>query len=223
MCKTARIESLVIAAMFAGGVALGGVQVAVADDAHHHDAHHHAAPTDAKPKAARVTLHDIQLVDAEGQAVRFKSEAVGSRIVVVGFIYTSCTTICPVTSMVLGNVQERLIEKLRAQFGREVKLITLTVDPATDTPERLKAYAANFGSPTGWLWLTGDKPQVDRVLTGLGAYAADFTRHAGAILVGDGRSGDWMRFYGLPNPPNIVDRVEQLLAARRSASLTDRR
>jgi protein SCO1/2 len=223
MSKTARVESLVIAAMFAGGVALGGVQVVVADDTHHHNAHHHAAPTDAKPKAARVTLHDIQLVDAEGQAVRFKSEAVGNRIVVVGFIYTSCTTICPVTSMVLGKVQERLIEKLGAQFGREVKLITLTVDPATDTPERLKGYAANFGSPTGWLWLTGDKPQVDRVLTGLGAYAADFTRHAGAILVGDGRSGDWMRFYGLPNPPDIVDRVEQLLAARRSASLTDRR
>lgn len=213
-----RIEPVVIATMLAGAAMLGGMQAAAA-----HDAHHHAAPVDAKSKAVRVTLHDNQLVDVDGKAVRFKSEAVGNRIVVVGFIYTSCTTICPVTSVILGKIQERLIEKLGEQFGRDVKLITLTVDPATDTPERLKDYAANFGSPAGWLWLTGEKPQVDKVLVGLGAYAADFTRHSGAILVGDGRSGDWMRFYGLPNPPDIVDCVERLLAARRAASLTDRR
>lgn len=213
-----RIEQVALAAMLAGAALLGGMQAAAA-----HDAHHHAAPADATLKAAHVTLHDNRLVDVHGQAVRFKSEAVGNRIVVVGFIYTSCTTICPVTSVMLGKVQEHLIEKLGEQFGRDVKLITLTVDPATDTPERLKDYAANFGSPEGWLWLTGEKPQVDRVLTGLGAYAADFTRHSGAILVGDGRNGHWMRFYGLPNPQNIVDRVAQLLAARGTPSLTDRR
>ena len=80
-----------------------------------------------------------------GKAIRFKSEAVGNRIVVVGFIYTSCTTICPVTSAVFADVQQRLIKTLGERFGHEVKLITLTVDPATDTSERLKAYAANFG------------------------------------------------------------------------------
>lgn len=204
--------------MLAGAVLLGATQTAAA-----HDSHHHAPPPDAKPKAARVTLHDMQLVDVDGRAVRFKSEAVGNRIVVVGFIYTSCTTICPVTAAVFADVQERLIKKLGEQFGRDVKLISLTVDPATDTPGRLKDYAASFGSPAGWLWLTGEKPQVDRVLTGLGAYVADFTRHSGAVLVGDTRSGDWMRFYGIPNSSEIVDRVEQLLAARSPSGLAGRR
>jgi protein SCO1 len=207
-----------MAAMLAGAALLGGTQTAAA-----HDAHHHATPADAKTKAARVTLHDIQLVDLDGQAVRFKSEAVGNRIVVVDFIYTSCTTICPVTSAMFAQVQERLIERLGERFGRDVKLITLTVDPATDTPERLKDYAGHFGSPAGWLWLTGDKPQVDKVLVGLGAYAPDFTRHSGAVLVGDARTGDWMRFYGLPDPPAIVDRVEQLVAARKPAGTTGMR
>ena len=213
-----RIKPVMMAAMLASA-ALFAVPLAAAA----HDAHHHAAPADTKPKAARVTLHDIQLVDIDGQAVRFKSEAVGNRIVVVNFIYTSCTTICPVTSAVFADVQERLIKKFGEQFGRDVKLITLTVDPATDTPERLKDYAGNFGSPAGWLWLTGDKPQVNRVLAGLGAYAVDFTRHSGTVLIGDGRSSDWMRSYGIPNPSDIVDRVEQLLAARRAASLTERK
>ena len=213
-----RIEPVVMATMLFSAALLGGIEAPAA-----HDAHHHAAPAEAKPKAARVTLHDLQLADVDGQTIRFKSEAVGNRIVVVGFIYTSCTTICPVTSAVFADVQQRLIKTLGERFGHEVKLITLTVDPATDTSERLKAYAANFGSPVGWLWLTGEKPQVDRVLTGLGAYAADFTRHSGAVLVGDARTGDWMRFYGIPNPTDIVNRVDQLLAARSASGLADRR
>jgi protein SCO1 len=212
------IEPVVMATTLFSAALLGGIEAPAA-----HDAHHHAASTSAKPKAARVTLHDIQLADVDGQTIRFKSEAVGNRVVVVGFIYTSCTTICPVTSAVLADVQQRLIKTFGERFRHEVKLITLTVDPATDTSQRLKAYAANFGSPAGWLWLTGEKPQIDRVLTGLGAYAADFTRHSGAILVGDARSGDWMRFYGIPNPSDIVDRVDQLLAARSASGVADRR
>ena len=211
-----RMNRVVMAAMVAAS-ALLGMQAAAAHE------QHHTMLADVKPKAARVTLHDIQLVDLDGEAVRFKSEAVGNRIVVFGFIYTSCTTICPVTSAILGEVQKRLIEKLGERFGSDVKVITLTVDPATDTPERLKDYAANFGSRAGWLWLTGDKPQVTRVLTGLGAYAADFTRHSGAVLVGDAHSGDWIRFYGIPDARDIVDHVEHLLAARSRAGFTSRR
>jgi len=220
MGETTRVDALLIAAMLVGAVLPGGLQTVAA-----HDAHHHAAPTpaDAKAQAARVTLYDNELVDLDGHAVRFKSEAVDDRIVVVDFIYTSCTTICPITSAIFSEVQQRLIETLGERFGRDVKLVSLTVDPATDTPERLKDYAASFGSSTGWLWLTGDKPKVDKVLAGFGAYAVDFTRHAGAIVVGDARSGDWTRFYGVPNPPDIVARVEQLLAARKSASITERK
>ena len=218
MRRAMRIEPVVMATMLFSAALLGGIEAPAA-----HDAHHHAAPAEAKPKAARVTLHDLQLADVDGKTIRFKSEAVGNRIVVVGFIYTSCTTICPVTSAVFADVQQRLIKTLGERFGHEVKLITLTVDPATDTSERLKAYAANFASAAGWLWLTGEKPQVDRVLTGLGAYAADFTRHSGAVLVGDARTGDWMRFYGIPNPTDIVNRVDQLLVARSSSGLADRR
>lgn len=207
-----------IAAILVGAVLLGCLPTLAA-----HDAHHRAAPADVNAQATRVTLYDIQLVDSDGQAVRVKSDAVDDRIVIVDFIYTSCTTICPITSAIFGDVQERLIEKLGEQFGRDVKLVTLTVDPATDTPERLKDYAGNFGSPTGWLWLTGDKPKVDKVLAGFGAYAADFTRHAGAILIGDAHSGDWTRFYGLPDPPDIVARVEQLLVARKQAGVSERK
>jgi protein SCO1/2 len=202
--------------MLIGAATLVATCVAVAHDGHHQ--HHQTARIDAKANAAQVTLHDSQLVDVGGRTVRFKSEAVGDRIAVIGFIYTSCATICPVTSAVLADVQDILIAKLGERFGRDVKLISLTVDPITDTPERLKDYAEGFRSTEGWLWLTGEKPKMDRVLSGLGAYVADFTTHSAAILVGDARSGEWTRLFGIPNPSDIVDRVEQLLAARELAA-----
>jgi protein SCO1/2 len=200
--------------MLIGAATLVATCVAVAHDGHQH---RQTARSDAKPNAAQVTLHDSQLVDVGGRTVRFKSEAVGDRIAVIGFIYTSCSTICPVTSAVLADVQDILIAKLGERFGRDVKLISLTVDPMTDTPERLKDYAEGFRSTEGWLWLTGEKPKMDRVLTGLGAYVADFTTHPAAILVGDARSGEWTRLFGIPNPSDIADRVEQLIAARENA------
>jgi len=210
--------------LFLTPVMLAGTALLVdAGPAATHDAHHHAAPQDPSAKSERVTLHDIQLVDTDGQPVRFKSDAIGDRIVVVDFIYTSCTTICPVTSALFGEVQGRLAAKLGERFGPDVKLISLTIDPATDTPQRLKDYAGNFGGPEGWLWLTGDKPKVDKVLVGLGAYSADITRHSGAILVGDARSGEWTRFYGIPNAQDIVDHVEHLLAMRETTNFTERR
>jgi protein SCO1 len=200
-------------AMLTGVVMLGAMYAVSAHDGHgQHDQSTQAGPS---ASAAHVILHDIQLVDVDGQAVRFKSEAVDNRIAVVGFIYTSCSTICPVTSAIFAEVQEHLASKLDERIGRDVRLISLSVDPATDTPERLKDYAASFGKPTaGWLWLTGQKPRMDKVLNGLGAYSADFTTHSGAVLVGDARSGGWTRLFGIPNPSDIVDRVERLLAAR---------
>ena len=210
-----RTGRLLSAALLGGAAMLGAIYTAAAHDGHKQQ--HQAAPVAGKANAARVTVHDIQLVNVDGHAVRFKSEAVGDRIAVVSFIYTSCSTICPVTTAVLADVQDHLINRLGERFGRDVKLISLTVDPVTDTAERLKDYAQSFRSTAGWVWLTGEKPRVDKVLTGLGAYAADFTQHSGAVLVGDARSGSWTRLFGIPNPSDIVDRVEQLLAARESA------
>src|SRR5262245_47830437 len=125
------MDHLVTVAVLALAALLADMRAAAS-----HDMHHHAAPAETAQPAARVRLQDVQLVDIDGTAVRFRSEAIDNRIVVVSFIYTSCTTICPVTSAVLADVQGRLIEKLGEQFGRDVRLVTLTVDPATDTPER---------------------------------------------------------------------------------------
>lgn len=194
--------------------------VCLAADPHDHDAsdpHAHHKAMLSKPTTGQsvdVDLVDMELLNQDGASVQFPSEVIGDKIVIMDFVYTTCTTICPVLTAVFTQLQDRLGERL----GRDVLLVSVSVDPTTDTPRRLKAYAKRIKARDGWTWLTGRKRAVDHVLEGLGAYTPDFTQHPSMILVGDGRSGQWARFYGFPSPDQILAQVDGLLAARHAAT-----
>jgi protein SCO1 len=160
------------------------------------------------PQGAKVTLTDTPLVDQDGRRLLFKSEVLADRLAVIGFVYTSCTTVCPVTSLIMAQVQSRLGERA----ARNVAFVTVTVDPVRDRPAVLKAHAERIGAD--WRWLTGAKPQVDEVLRGFGAWTANFADHPPLIMVGDAKSGRWLRFFGFPDPDQLVAAVGELSAAR---------
>lgn len=163
--------------------------------------------------AAGVTLADAPLLDQDGRTVRLADDVVGDRIVVVDFVFTTCTTVCPILSTRLARVQAGLGERA----GREVRLVSVSIDPARDTPARLKAFAARFGAGPGWTWLTGEVDAVERVLKGMGAYTARPADHGPLVLVGDGRTGRWSRFNGFPDPAALLAKVDEYAAARRLA------
>jgi protein SCO1/2 len=164
--------------------------------------------------AAPVELPNAELLDQNGAPVRFASDVAGNRVMALSFIYTDCQTACPVVSGIFSKLQDRLGDKL----ARDVRLVSLSIDPATDTPERLKAYAERFHAVPEWLWLTGEKAQVDALLKGLGVYSADYANHAPVILVGDPARGEWTRFNGLSSPDTIAAKIDELLDARHEKS-----
>jgi protein SCO1/2 len=212
-----RSASLPVALRLAGMLLLAAGTAATAGDPH---AHHRAMlsrPAADADAVISVQLHDQLLLTQDGDPVRFASEVVGDRIVVMDFVYTTCTTVCPVLSTLFGQVQERLGERL----GQEVWLVSVTVDPVRDTPPRLKAYAERHRGRDGWLWLTGEKPAVDEVLQGLGAYTPDFEDHPSMVLVGDGAAGNWKRFFGFPGPDRILAAIDELASARETAAIVE--
>ncbi len=166
-----------------------------------------------KATSIRVRLLDLELTNQERKTARFKSDMIGNRIVVLDNIYTNCTTICPILTAIMVNVHH----KIGVRAGNEVSLVSLSVDPATDTPQRLKAYARRHKAV--WNLWTGPKASMDQVLKGLGIYTPDFIDHPSSILVGDGESGEWTRYYGFASPEQIVKRVDELLAARPNTNL----
>lgn len=188
-----------------------------ADDPHAHCKGLEAAVSDAPvPTGGRVDVKvvDAALVDQDGRPMRFVSDVLGDRLVVMSFIFTSCTTICPVISSRLTKLQERLGDRM----GREVRLVSLSIDPRRDTPERLKAWAERHQAGPDWLHLTGQPDEVERLLRGLGVYSAAPADHAPVTLLADGRTGRWVRLNGFPTPGQLVAQLDELAAARRLAA-----
>ena len=160
---------------------------------------------------ARVRLFDAPLMDQDGRNVRFVRDVAGGRIVVVDTFFTNCGLICPILGAIFADLQKMLGDLL----DREVRLVSITVDPVTDIPPRLKEYAAQWEARPGWYFLTGEKQNVDHVLEGLGLYSADFTEHPSAFLVGDVREGKWTRLYGFATPEQLMGHVKEHLAQRK--------
>lgn len=179
-----------------------------------HSAHMAQAAANPLPESVSVTLSNQPLNDQDGHSRRLKSELIGDHIAVVTFVYTSCTAVCPVVSGIMADLQKKLGERL----DKDVRLVSLSVDPARDTPSRLKSYAAQFDARPGWFWLTGSTANVTEALTGFGAYTANFENHPVIVMIGDGRTGQWSRHYGLSNPDKLLAQVDRYLASRQSAS-----
>jgi len=191
--------------------------VAQAEPDEHADAATKGAAVGASPDTSGVgraavgtNIPDVELVDQDGRKVRFYTDLVKGKTVAVQFIFTTCTTICPPLGATFARVQKELGERA----GRDVQLISISVDPATDTPERLKAWGEKFKAGPGWTLVTGAKPQVDELLRALGAATASPSQHTPTVLVGNDAARQWTRTYGLARPATLVKLLEDAAAGR---------
>lgn len=172
-----------------------------------------AAPSDESRSATDVTVPDVELLDQNGVSMRFRRDVVGDHIVVVDFVSTRCTTLCPMLTAILSGLQQKLGDRL----GKDVWLVSVSIDPVNDTPPQLKAYASTHHAGSGWVWLAGRKESVERLLRGLGASSTADADHTPTVLVGDGRTGQWSRFDGFPLQGRVLRKVDELVNARGAA------
>ena len=159
---------------------------------------------------SKMSIPDVELLDQDGRKVRFYTDLVKGKTVAVNFIFTTCTTICPPLGATFARVQRELGERA----GRDVRLISISVDPATDTPERLKAWGEKFHAASGWTLVTGPKPQVDELLRALGASTASPSEHTPTVLIGNDAAGQWTRAYGLAGPSKLVQLIDEAAAGQ---------
>ncbi|RIJ10253.1 SCO family protein [Pseudomonas sp. 91RF] len=185
--------------------------------AHSADEHAgHKAPAASTQEHTQVKFVDVPLLDQNGKTVHLEQDLVHNKIVVMSFIYTSCTTVCPVVSSIMGKVQKQL----GSRVGGEVQLVSISIDPQRDDPKRLRDYARSFQRGPGWSWLTGSSQSINATLKGLGSFSGDFKNHQPLILVGDGNSRHWMRYYGFTDPALLAKEVEKLSGLRTHARHT---
>lgn len=177
-----------------------------------HEGMHHPQPTapapaPSQPNAAQGYFGEIPLVNQDGQTMRLYSDLIRDKIVVIDFMFTSCTGACPVMSNNFAKIQDWLGDRL----GKDVHLISISVDPANDTPAKLKEYAARYKARPGWYFLTGSKENVDAALRKLGNYVDNPEAHQNLFLIGNDRTGLWKKAFGLAQPEELLPVVRSVV------------
>jgi protein SCO1 len=167
--------------------------------------------------ATKQNIPDVKLVDQDEKTVHLYSDLLRGRVAALSFIFTTCTTICPLIGANLGRLQTELGQSL----GEDIALVSVSVDPATDTPQRMKAWGAQFGAKPGWSLLTGDKGIVDQLLKVLGLFTPDIQNHSPFLLLVNDRTGEWMRVNAIETPPPRVAEILRKMAETAGTRLSN--
>lgn len=158
---------------------------------------------------AGLLIPDVALLNQHGDTVHFYSDLIRGKVVAINTIFTTCTTICPL----MGANFAKLRKMLGDRADRQVNLISISVDPLVDTPERLDEWSRKFGpAGPGWTLLTGPKADIDNLLKALRVSTADKLDHAPIALIGGDGVGDWARASALLPPSRLANLIQARLA-----------
>jgi len=198
-----------------GAVVLSvGIALSLAATGHAHDAadphahHQHAAAKTVRSKADYV-VPNVTLVREDGSPVALKQELGDGRPVVLNFIYTTCTSICPLSSQTFADLQARL------GVGREkVHLVSISIDPEQDTQARLREYAKRFGAGPQWQHYTGTLNASMAAQRAFNVYRGDKMDHAPVTLIRLTPESHWVRIEGFTTPDQLMAELHDTVAAR---------
>ena len=210
------------AACAVGGVTLlstavlaqDGPQVAAIDQAMPMDHSHCAAmAAAASTEGYKRTLHsydaipDLVLTDADAQPVRLRELLAGDDPVMLNFIFTTCTTICPVMTKVFADARTIL-----GHEADKLRMVSISIDPENDTSAQLHAYARKFGADSHWTFLTGRVPDVAAVQRAFDAYDSDKMNHQPLTLLRATPGGKWLRIDGFATPEQLAGEYRATLS-----------
>ena len=167
-----------------------------------------AAPSATSPES----FPHVVLWTQENKPVQFYADLLQGKVVLINFFYTSCTSYCPRTTANLARLQDQFGE----HFGRDVVMLSITVDPTVDTPPVLKKYAEAFKPKPGWYFLTGTKEDINQIRRKLGVYErnGDKTQHTGVLIYGNEALGTWTATHALLKPDFIASAVRRLITTQ---------
>ncbi len=154
-------------------------------------------------------LPAVELVRADGRKVSLPKELDDGRPVILNFIYTTCETICPLSSGTFSQFQAKL-----GASRKDAHLVSISIDPEQDTPARLREYAKKFHAGPGWSHYTGTVQATAATLQSFGVYWADKMSHTPVTLMRAAPGKAWMRIDGFVTPNQLLTHYHELLAAR---------
>lgn len=140
-------------------------------------------------------IPDVTLINQEGKKIRLMKILSADKPVLLDFVYTTCTTICPVLSANFVNFQRK-----KGPEAGKTQLVSISIDPENDTPKTMKAYLKRYGAKQGWDFLTGSREDIDKVIRAFNALNGTVLNkmdHLPIILIKSPADQRWVRINGL--------------------------
>lgn len=161
----------------------------------------------SQEQADREYFTDLPLVTRDGEEVRFYSDVLKGRVVLINFIFTHCQDACPLISKRLRETRGMLDEAVSSK----VFFISISIDPERDTPETLTKFATKFElTDENWVFLTGEKQNVEHIVKKLGQYNDNVEEHSTLILAGNVSNKHWMKISPAVPPWGIAEKLRLL-------------
>jgi SCO1/SenC len=159
--------------------------------------------------AARMTIPDLIVLNQDGEEVRFYSELIKDRVVVISFFFTRCVEYCPLLGASLSRLQAQLGERL----GRDVFLISVSKDPDADTPARIRAWGEKYRRGRGWTLVTGER--VKEILAKTIGQSLGQDMHLPLLLIGNDKTGEWRSYPALADSRALISLIDKTAKAAR--------
>jgi protein SCO1 len=179
-----------------------------ANRAHAKHGHRVEGKSEWKKKTAEYKLPEVALTKTDGTQTTLAKELADGKPVILNFVFTSCAAICPVMSQIFSTVQARLGADLD-----DVHMVSISIDPEQDTPERLTEYAKKFAATPNWQFYTGSQKSSIAVQKAFDTYRGDKMSHLPLTFLRGAANKPWVRIEGFAKPDEIVEEVRKLMAA----------
>lgn len=156
---------------------------------------------------ARNYFTDTVLMNQHGKKVRFYSDVLDDRVVMLNVMYSDCKGACPMMTKIMTKLKDRL----GARFGKEIQFVSISNNPEKDTPEALTNFAKKQEALVdGWSFLTGDKDSVNNIVRKLGFYTENHEEHTSLLIAGNTRTGHWIKIKPGTPMQGIAMKLNQL-------------
>lgn len=171
-----------------------------------------ASMTDAERFAAESKARDyftnLEVIDQDGNRLRFYDDVLKDKVVAINFIFTNCQGACPLMTQNLSMVRDML----GVELGTDIHFVSISIDPVRDTPAAMKEFAETHrADQDGWRFVTGDPDNLAHIVKRLGQYNDDVEAHSTLLIAANVRTAHWTKIP--PNvPPNgVVERLRLLI------------
>ncbi len=200
---------LILAMLLAPSGSYADGEAAHRHEAMHHDATHHHAMAASGYTRAIVTYNvpDVRLLDANARGVSLHASLGGPEPVLLNFIFTTCTTVCPVMSATFAEAQSRLVAR-----HSKARIVSISIDPEHDTPTRLQEYSKRFDAGPRWSMLTGSIEDSVAVQRAFDVYRGDKMNHEPVTFLRKAPGQPWVRLSGFISADELLHEYDMLAA-----------